>query len=176
MKIMRAISISRMVLLAGGVLAVIPGARADDCTLASTAAIAQAKVPHAVTQVMTAPGKPTISVEMIFMDDKAYTQMNGTWHAMPFSAQQQIDFLNAASKRAEQTTRSCQKLASEPINGEAATVLMTHSETNGATSETRVWISDKTGLPLKSELRLSTGMAVTDDFRYDNIEVPPGVK
>jgi hypothetical protein len=175
-KIKRAVSLSCVVFLAGGVLTGIPVARADDCTLASDAAIAQAKVPHAVKHVTTAPGKPAAQVEMIFMGDKAYTQTNGTWQSMPYSAQDQIETISAARKRAEQTPHTCQKLGGEPINGEATALIVMHSETNGKASDARIWISDKTGLPLKSDIHLSNGTVITDDFRYGNIEAPPGVK
>ena len=90
--------------------------------------------------------------------------------------QEQIDTINAAAKRAEQTTHTCQKLAGEPINGEAASLLVIHSEVNGKASDEREWISDKTGLPLKSEVHLSSGKVLTDEFRYGAIEAPPGVK
>jgi hypothetical protein len=176
MKIMRAVSISFIVCLAGAVLAGAPGARADDCALIPAASIAQAKVPRAVTHVTAVPGKPPTRAEMIFMSDKAYMQVNGAWQSIAYSAQQQIDTINAAIKRTEQAPHSCQKLASEPINGEAVSLLAAHSEANGKASDSRIWISNKTGLPLKSEVHLSSGTVVTDDFRYGNIEAPPGVK
>src|ERR1019366_1557813 len=120
--------------------------------------------------------KSPARVEMIFTDDKAYVQVNGAWRPMAYSVQEQIDTINAAAKRAEQTTHTCQKLAGEPINGEAASLLVIHSEVNGKASDEREWISDKTGLPLKSEVHLGSGMVLTDEFRYGAIEAPPGVK
>lgn len=177
MKIMRAVSISCVVCLSGSGLAGTQSARADDCALVATDAwIAQAKLPHATTHVMSVPGKPPTRVEMIFSGDKVYVQMNGTWLSMAYSAQEQIDTLNAARKRTEKATPTCQKLGSEPINGEAAALLIMHSEANGKTSEARVWLSDKTGLLLKSEVHLDSGTVITDNFRYGNIEVPAGVK
>jgi hypothetical protein len=173
---MRAVSFCGVVCLAGGILAGTVGARADDCSLAVDATIAQAKVPHAVSHVMTAPGKPAVRVEMIFAGDKAYSQMNGTWRSMPYSAQEQIDTINAARKRAEQAKHTCQKLASEPINGEAASLMVIHSEVDGKISDMRLWIADGTGLPLKSEIHLASGTVVTDDFRYRDIKAPPDVK
>ena len=50
--------ISLVVCLVGAVTGYASGARADDCSLATDAAIAQAKVPHADTHVTTALGKP----------------------------------------------------------------------------------------------------------------------
>jgi hypothetical protein len=172
---MRIAPLSCLVCLAAGILAVATSARADDCTLATNAAIAQAKVPHADTHVTTLPGKPPVRIEMIFTADKAYSETNGSWTSFPFSAQTQIDIINAATKRAEQTAHACQKLPSEPINGEAASLFTTHTA-DGKVAEARIWISDKTGLPLKSEVRLGSGTIVTDEFRYGSIAAPPGAK
>lgn len=54
-----------------------------------------------------------------------------------------------------------------------------HTDASGKRSDARLWISEKTGLPLKSEIRIDGGneiAIVTDDFRYDHIEAPAGVK
>jgi hypothetical protein len=175
-KITRAVSMSCLAGLAGGLLARVPEARADECALAYAASIAQAKVPHAVTHVTERPGKPPERFEMIFTADKAYMQTNGAWQSMPFSAQSQIDTATASQKRAESQPHSCAKLGSEPINGEAASLLTMHAEVGGKVTDGRMWLSDRTGLPLKSEIHLSDGMVVTDEFRYDAIVAPPGVK
>jgi outer membrane lipoprotein-sorting protein len=113
---------------------------------------------------------------MIFTGDKAYVQMNGDWQAMPFSAQQQIDMANASKARAQQTPHTCEKLPDQPINGEATSQYLMHTTANGNAIEARLWISNKTGLPLKSEVHLGDGTVMTDDFRYDNVQAPPGVK
>jgi len=175
-KITRAVSISCLAGLAGGLLGGGPAARADDCALAFAATIAQAKVPHAVTHVTAPAGKPPERVEMIFTGDKIYTQTNGAWHSMAFPAQSQIDMATASQKRAETQPHTCAKLGSEPINGEAASLLTMHAEVGGKVTDGRLWLSDRTGLPLKSEIHLSDGLVVTDEFRYGNIVAPPGAK
>jgi hypothetical protein len=172
----RALAICCLVWLVGGVLGGCPGARADDCDLASTAAIAQAKVPHAITHVMIAPGQSPVRAEMILTATTAYSQIDGAWHAVPFSAQQQIDMITAATQRTQQTPHTCQKVGNQQINGEAASLLIMRTEANGKVTEARMWISDRTSLPLRSEIHLDNGTVVTDDFRYDNIAPPPDVK
>jgi hypothetical protein len=157
-------------------LAGCPYALADACDLASTAAITQAKVPHAISHVTAVPGQPPMRAEMIITATTAYAQINGAWHATPFSAQQQIDMVTAATQRAQQTPHTCQKLANQPINGEAATLLVMRTGATGNVTEARMWIADQTGLPLKSDVHLGNGIEVTDDFRYGNIEPQPGVK
>lgn len=173
---MRAISIYSAACLAAAVVVGSGTARADDCAAASNSAIAQAKVPHADTHTMTEPGKAPSRMEMIFTADKIYAQEGGSWQSMPYSVQQQIDTITAATAREVQTPHTCQKLASSPIGGEAASLLVMHVETSGKVEDARVWISDKTGLPLKSEVHLANGTVFTDEFRYDNIQAPPGAK
>jgi hypothetical protein len=178
MKTLRAFSISSAVGLALGVLGA-PAARADDCDLATSAAIAQAKVLHAATHMTNIAGAAPTRAEMIFTADKAYLQKDGAWRSMSYSPQAQIDRINAVETSAEKAKQTCQKTGSETIKGEAATVLVIHTDSSGKKSDARVWISDKTGLLLKSEIRLDGGneiAVVTDDFRYDNIQPPAGVK
>jgi hypothetical protein len=175
MRIVGVISMYGVICLAG-MIAGPQAARADDCDVASVAAIAQAKVPHAVTHVMTKTGEPPQHFEMIFTGDKAYMQMQGEWHAIPFSAQQQIDLLTQARTQSQQMPHTCQKIANQPINGEAASAYVMQTNANGKQVSARVWIADKSGLPLKSEVHLDDGTAVMDDFRYGNIVAPPGAK
>jgi len=178
MKISRAVSISCFASLAFEAFGV-PAARADGCDLATAAAIAQAKVPYATTHVTTVAGEAPARAEMIFTADKAYLQVNGAWRSMDYSPQAQIDRINAVKSSAERANQTCEKPASDTVKGDAATVLVMHTDAGGKRSDAHLWISDKSGLPLKSEIRVDGGneiAIVTDDFRYDNIEPPAGVK
>lgn len=67
-------------------------------------------------------------------------------------------------------------MGSESVNGESASVLDSHGDSNGKAIDSRLWLSGKTGLPLKSEVHLATGTVITDEFRYTQVDVPPGVK
>ena len=122
MKTPRALSISSAVGLALGVFGA-SAARADDCDLAASAAIAQAKVPHAATHVTNIAGAST-RTEMIFTADKAYLQKDGSWRSMSYSPQAQIDRINAVKTNTEKVKQTCEKAGSETIKGEAATVLV----------------------------------------------------
>jgi hypothetical protein len=174
MKIMGALSMCLCV--TGGILGGSPGALAGDCAQASEAAVAQAKVPHTVTHVMTAPGKSPVTIDMIFLGDKAYTRTNGNWASMPYSVRDQIDTITTSRARAEKTPHTCQKLAGQSFDGQAASLFVVKGETNGKVSEARMWISEASGLPLKTEIHLGSGTDVTDEFRYANIQAPPGIK
>jgi outer membrane lipoprotein-sorting protein len=98
---------------------------------------------------------------------------------MDYSPQAQIDRINAVKSSAERANQTCEKPASDTVKGDAATVVVVHTDAGGKRSDARLWISDKSGLPLKSEIRVDGGneiAIVTDDFRYDHIEAPAGVK
>ena len=156
-------------------------ARADDCELADDGGdrAGENTVMRPTTHVTSVPGETPALVQMVFTADRAYVQMNGAWRSMAYSPQAQIDKIEAARKTAEQAKQSCEKTANEAVKGEAATVLLMHNDVNGKKSEARVWISDQSGLLLKSEFRIDNGAnvaIVTDDFRYDDIAAPSGVK
>jgi hypothetical protein len=174
MKTARAISL--VVGLAGAVVGYASGARADDCSLAMDAALAQAKVPHAVTHVTTAPGKPPSTMESVATSDKIYAQINGSWEVAAVSTQERIDIVKKAQANAAQKSRTCQKQGGQTVDGQASSLVTMHSDDNGKVTDARLWIADATGLPLKSEAHLANGTVITDTFRYDNIQPPPGVK
>ena len=162
-------------LVATGLFAAVSAAHANDCIdVPRAAAIAQAKAPHSVVHVMTSPGKAPQRAEMVFAGDKAYTKIDGKWSSIPFSAKEQIDMINSAPGKG-QGTATCQKTAGETINGEP-TFLMTVHETAPSLSDARFWISTRTGLPMRDEIKLGGGLVISDEFRYDGIQAPAGVK
>ena len=162
-------------LLAAGVLVAASAAHANDCIdVPRAAAIAQVKAPHSVVHVMTSPGKAPERADMVFAGDKAYMKVDGKWSAIPFSAKDQIDMINTAPSKGEGAV-TCQKTAGETIGGEP-TFLLTVHESAPKVSDARIWIATRTGLPMREEVKLGGGLLVSDEFRYDNVQVPPGVK
>jgi outer membrane lipoprotein-sorting protein len=148
-------------------------ARADDCATLMSALYAQAKVPYAGTITTVEPGKPGVNGEMVVIGEKMYVQANGTWMSMPYSAQETIALMTEKAKASENT---CRKTGADTIDGEAATVYSQHFEKKGLSADSRIWVSDKRGLPLKVEAHFSSGMSLTQTTRYDNIRPPAGVK
>ena len=112
---------------------------------------------------------------MVFKGDKAYTLMNGAWSSIAFSAKDQLEMIDTSSERAAKTA-TCRRVGSESVNGESATVFASHDDAHGKPIDARLWLSDRSGLPLKSEVHMAGGMVLTDEFRYTNVEVPAGVK
>lgn len=174
---MRALLSSYFSGLAAVILMATSPARADDCATIRAASIAQIKVPHTDAHLTIPPGMAPQQIDMVFKNDKVYTRYNGAWSSMAFPAQDQIDTINkVASTTRPGADYSCQKVGNESINGESAAVFASHDASHGKVTDSRIWLSDKTGLPLKSEIHLSNGTVVRDEFRYTNVDAPPGVK
>jgi hypothetical protein len=175
MNAMRTVSTPSLACLAACLLIAVASARAQDCAaLVRAASMAQVKVPHAVTHVMTMAGKPPMRFDMIFIADKSYTKVNGAWSVIPISVQDQIELINQSAKRPHPGALLAGR-AGESINGEP-TSLVTIQEASGKIAEDRLWLSGKTGLPLKSEVRMHDGSSISDEFRYDNVQAPANVK
>lgn len=169
---MRRIPTIALLGLAGGCVAA-SAARADDCAIVMAAAIAQLKVPYATTMTTAKPGEPTRQNLVIATGSKMYVQVNGTWRSMAMSTQAMIDQMMATQKK---TTQTCAKAGSDTVNGEAATIYTGHSENGKTIADNRIWISDRSGLPLKLEAHFQDGLTVTQTTRYDNIQAPAGAK
>jgi outer membrane lipoprotein-sorting protein len=75
----------------------------------------------------------------------------------------------------------CSYLREEPSAGDAAGVYIAHNKSDFGTSDERVWISRRSGLPLKDEIDLSSGgpQEVThyaSRYVYDGVRARDGVK
>jgi hypothetical protein len=69
-------------------------------------------------------------------------------------------------------------LREEAITGEAAGVYIAHNKSEFGTSDERVWISKRSGLPLKDEIDLNSGgpQDYASRYVYDGVRAPDGVK
>ena len=131
------------------------------------------KQPSASEATMLAPGRPPLHGGTIFDGTKIYLQVDGTWHNSPMTVQETIDQMNESRKKAKSV---CDAAGTETVDGAAATVYMIHSVTERGESDTRLWVSDSTGLPLKSDTRFASGMTMSQAFRYTAIQAPANVQ
>ena len=109
-----ALSVVRAVGLAGGLLTAPLPARADDCSTISSAAIAQAKVPYASAIVTSKPNKPAVRSAAIVTGSKLYLQVQATWHAVPYTAQETIDRITRVRQELNET---CARVGAEAVDG-----------------------------------------------------------
>lgn len=155
-------------------------ARADDaaCQAVLDAVIKQTTIP--VHQKITiesaaAPGKPLRS-EMIHIGDRLYMQVAGKWMTRPYDGKKSMADAREAMKKAE---HSCTRVRSEAVDGQPADLYSVKTKTASGDSDSRIWISPTTGLPLRQHtVMLENGAAkMKHDVRFDyaNVRAPPDV-
>src|SRR5215467_8056161 len=98
-----------------------------------------------MTQVAAFSGGKPRSSESIFAGGAIYIQVKGTWKRSPMS-------LEDMRRQREENIRdaksmSCRYLRDEAVDGEAAAVYSSQSETEDTKSSATLWVSKRTGLP-----------------------------
>jgi hypothetical protein len=155
-------------------------AGADDaaCQAVLQAAIKQAAVPvhqKITVESTAAPGKPMQS-EMIRLGDTLYMQVGGRWTARHYDAAKSAGDARQAMKKAE---HSCMRVRSEAVDGQPAELYSAQSKTATGSSDSQVWISTATGLPLRQSISIleqgTIKMKNEVRFDYANVRAPAGV-
>jgi hypothetical protein len=128
---------------------------------------------------MTSTGlTPTMAQsEMINVNGVTYAMVNGQWMKSPVSVDQLIQQSKAAITGAKSHT--CQHMPDETVDGVAASVYTSHTESATGVTDSRVWIAQATGLPLKSEIDMTLGARKSHTsirYEYNNVTAPPGVR
>jgi hypothetical protein len=125
-------------------------------------------------------GGKSRNVETIYLIDKAYVQVNGRWRESPVSPKVMLDKMKQARADADKDVHStCQMVREEGINGEAATLYSSHTETKDLKADTQIWISKSRGLPLKMEQTSDAGAGKNhrvSRYEYTNVQPPPGIR
>jgi hypothetical protein len=108
-----------------------------------------------------------------------YIQVNGKWMASPLTTKEML--AQEEENRRNSKELHCSYLRDEVIAGESTAVYVSHSKSEFAVSDARVWISKRTGLPLKQEIDLSSdgqqsATHYASRYVYDGIRAPDGVK
>ena len=137
----------------------------------------------AVTKVYTIPvhlytfsatsGGKTSSSEIIYANNFTYVQANGQWRASPVNQQE----IKEMKKRAEaDSTARCAIVREEPQDGENAILYSRHTTDESTKIDSQLWVSKKTGLPLKQVIDMDAGVSGKNhqSVRYDyvNVTVP----
>ena len=154
-----------------------PEAHADDpaCQAVLEAVIKQTAVP--VHQKITiesaaAPGKP-IQSEMIHVGDTLYMQVRGQWMARPYDRQKAVEDARQAMLKAD---HSCTRVGSVAVGGQPAELYSVQSKSATGSTDSRVWISSATGLPLRQHTVMveqgTTKMQHEVAFDYANVRAP----
>jgi hypothetical protein len=152
---------------------------ADDiaCQVVLEAIIKQMTVPvHQKISIESAaaPGKPLQS-EMIRIGDTLYMQVRGQWTSRLYDGQKAANDARQAMQKAE---HGCSHVRSEAVDGQAGELYSVHVKTASGGTDSQVWISSATGLPLRQHtvmLEGGVGKAQHDvRFDYTNVRAPAG--
>lgn len=156
-----------------------PG-RADDaaCQAVLQAVLKQTSAPvHQKVTIETAaaPDKPMHN-EMIRLGDTLYMPARGQWMARPYDAAKAADDARQAMTKGE---HSCTRVRSEAVDGQPAELYRVQSKTATGGSDTQIWISTATGLPLRQTVAmLEQGtVKLKHEVRsdYANVRAPAGI-
>jgi len=125
------------------------------------------------TAAFRSGGKPTTS-ETIYAGGAIFTNVNGRWIRSTITPQ---DILQQKKDNQNNSKMTCRYLREESVNGEAAAVYSTHTETEDDKVDVQVWISKSEGLPLCEELDVDVGGKLGKShssmrYEYGNVEPP----
>jgi len=122
----------------------------------------------------------TLTSETVTIADVSYVLVQGRWTRSPTTPQARLQEERENLRKA--TRYSCQMVRDDSVDGVAATIYRTHSESpDAAVSDVQVWIAKSTGLPLKREIDNGregkpATIHIAQRFEYVNVQVPPGMK
>jgi hypothetical protein len=151
-------------------------AQADDCSALYAAMNKVITTPTHLYSTNIAGYNKNVpeSTEMIYSGGAIYVLAKGKWTRSTMTsaamvAQQQENQRNQKA--------TCRHVRDESVNGEAASVYQSHTESDGDKSDVTVWISKSKGVPLKEEYDLDVGGAAgkshnTIRFDYSNVKPP----
>jgi hypothetical protein len=158
---------------------------ADACDPYVTAMVKFEHTPHIKETTLgeqTGGGHFALATKTIFTGDALYEWKKDAWTKTETSGDQQEKSFREAQGR---YTISCRSDGGEAIDGDIADIVATHSESatvapEPVATDQRIWISRKSGLPLKEEEQVSitnpggnvSSVKFTTRYEYDDVRAP----
>ena len=96
-------------------------------------------------------------------------EMNGRW---VLSKLTMSDMANEMRSEIATAKMTCHRLGEETVDGQATTIYSNHVDNRGNVSDNTLWISNATGLPIKTEVKLQNGMQIVTVFDYSRAQAP----
>jgi hypothetical protein len=143
-----------------------PLAAQGDCQLVFDASSKVFNTPAHLYLTMNMGGT-TQTTESIYVAGAIYVKFGGKWSSSLISMQ---DMKEREQKNIQNNKTTCRYLHDEPVNGEMAAVYGVHSES--PKSDSQIWISKATGLPLRSEVDFGDKNHVSMRYEYGNVKPP----
>ena len=151
------------------------------CKLVFDAVTRQLTTPtHLVTtEVSTRHGGKPTTLEMIYAGGAIYMKLDGQWKRSPMTAQDMLKQEQENRRNAKSVT--CRYLHDETVDGESTAVYSMQSVTEDTKSGATLWLSKRSGLPLKSDVQIdmndkTSNQHMTIHYDYANVRPPAGVK
>ena len=123
-------------------------------------------------------GPTPMQSEAININGVTYVMVRDRWMRSPQSSEQLAQQAKDKVKTAKSYT--CKQLADETVGTTLAHVYTSHTETATGTTDTQMWIGTTTGLPLKSEVDISSSSGhkshMSVRYDYENVKAPAGVQ
>jgi hypothetical protein len=137
-------------------------AAADSCDAVTAALLKGLRAPWHSTATLSVIGRETRSYEVINTADETFQREDkGVWK----EKLRHLDLDEAQIKRDWANSASCRDGGKETLGSESA-VIVWHRQ------DTRYWISEASGLILKSET-VQRPATLTTTYAYDNVAPPP---
>jgi outer membrane lipoprotein-sorting protein len=135
-------------------------------------------IPAHLYQTDTAGGKTQTS-ELIYLNNKTYTQTTGKWRLSPMTPAKMAE-IRKGTEDDEIKTMTCRVVRDEAVNGEAAVLYSGHQQSPDGNRDSQIWISKSRGVPLKLEMDIDGGAKGkshrTIRYEYTNVQAPSGVQ
>jgi hypothetical protein len=116
--------------------------------------------------------------EVISAGGAMYILHGGNWRRSPLTPQAALAQLEENLTTTKQY--SCRHVGDESVGGVPAAVYVAHSETEDLKADARTWIAQDTGLVLRTEEDLDTGVGgkrhISIRYEYTNVHAPAGVR
>jgi hypothetical protein len=148
-----------------------PLAAQDECK------VVEKIVANAFTQIHTVPthvytttkiNGQSFSSEIIYANGSLYMKMNGKWSlAGSIKDMEQVENKGPHANSKD----TCRYVKDESVNGQAAAVYSTHSETPKGTIDLQMWVSKPKGLMLREDTN-SSGAVMSSRYDYNNVKAP----
>lgn len=133
---------------------------------------------HLYATEASAQGRKPEIHESIYSGGAIYIQLKGQWKRSPMSTQDMRKQEEENVRNAKSMT--CRYLRDETVDGEAAAVYRTEVVNEDTKSTATLWVSKRTGLPLRSDDDIGAGgggrMHMVIRYDYANVRPPAGVK
>jgi hypothetical protein len=122
----------------------------------------------------------TRTSEIITTRTDRYLLVNGNWHHSAIGKEEIAQMIQANEENVRKD--ECHFVRDDTVNGEAAALYATRHVSEDDSSTTQLWISRKSGLPLKFEIDRDVGGGAMGKSHqsmrvdYSNVTAPPCVK